>query len=67
MGMLIHLCLASNKKDIQKQCRPQSDAAEQESDQGLHCLHQIQEFLLNTALMKNNQTSLLLEMDHPKS
>ena len=33
------------------------------SDQGLHCLHQIQEFLLNVAIIKTNQTRLILEMD----
>ena len=33
---LTHVCVASHKMDIGKQCRPISDAA---SDQGLHCLH----------------------------
>ena len=31
---LTHMCLASLKRDIGKQCRPRSDAAEQ----GLQCL-----------------------------
>ena len=31
-----HLCLASHKRDIGKQCRPRSDAAA--SGQGPHCL-----------------------------
>ena len=38
--LLTHLRLASHKRDICKQCRPRSDAAERAaSDQGLHCLH----------------------------
>ena len=34
-----HLCLASYKRDIGKQCRPRSDERSAASDQGLHCLH----------------------------
>ena len=34
---LTHLNLASHKRDIRKQCRHGSDAAEFVSDQGLHC------------------------------
>ena len=32
--VLTHLCLASHKRDIDKQCRPRSDAANAASDQG---------------------------------
>ena len=43
---LIHFSQETQKKRIiGKQCRPRSDAAEHSIDQGLHCLHYIQEFL----------------------
>ena len=42
-----YLYLAPHKRDINKQCRPRSVAA----DQGLHSLHEIQEFLLNMVII----------------
>ena len=35
---LTHLCLASYKKDIGKQCRPDQTPQNVASDPGLHCL-----------------------------
>ena len=36
LSLLTHLCLASHKRDMGKQCRPRSDAANAASDQNLH-------------------------------
>ena len=36
------------------------------TDQDLHCLRQIQEFLLNVVILKSNPIHLILEMDLPK-
>ena len=58
---LAHLCLASHKRDIGKQCRPRSDAEERSML-----------FALSTGISlkhgnnKTNQTLLLLEMDRSK-
>ena len=42
---LTHLSLAFHKRDIGKQCRPWSDAAERGVWSGLHCLLKKQEIL----------------------
>ena len=60
---LAHLCLASHKRDIGNSEDPGQTPQNAASDQGLHCLHKIQEFLLNMVIIKTNLTRLILEKD----
>ena len=70
ISTLIHLCLVSHKRDICKQCRPRSDAAEWNIWSGSTL------FAFNTGIEKKNpkkrrsnktnQTPLLLEKDFSK-
>ena len=63
---LTHLCLASHKRDTGKQCRPRSDAAER----GVWSRSTLLAFNTGISIKhgktKNNQTSLLLEMDRSR-
>ena len=38
-GNFTHMSLASHKKDIGKQCRPDQTPQNAASDQVIHCLH----------------------------
>ena len=63
---LTHLSLASHKRDIANSVDPDQTPQNAASDQGVHCLHLVQKFLLNTIIIKSNQTPLIHEMDLSK-
>ena len=64
--ILTHLCLASHWADIGKQWDPDQTPHDAASDQGLHCLHEIQEFLKYIVTIKTNQIRLILKRAGPK-
>ena len=63
--VLTHLCLASHKRDIDKQCRPRSDAANAASDQGT-LIAWITEVSINHSKIQAKPDTLLLEIDQSK-
>ena len=60
---LTHLSLASHKRDIGRQCRPRSDAAECGVWSGSTLFALNSEISLKYGNNKTNQIPLLLEMD----
>ena len=60
---LTHLSQASHKGTLANRVDPDQMPQNAASDQGLHCLHQVQRFLQNMIIKKKtNQTLLILEM-----
>ena len=63
---LTHFRLASHERDLANSVDPDQTPQNAASDQGLHFLHLVQEFLLNMVVTETNQTPLLLEIDQSK-
>ena len=64
--ILTHLCLASNKRDIGKQCRPRSDATERSVWSWSTLFALSTEIAIKHILSNINHTTVLLEMDRSK-